>query len=150
MSQTRSVAHEPPGAQPHRHTKYVAGILIGIIFSLSIGAIVGFQAGVRFGNSNTAGRPPGWRYILVSGSVNIDSLGTPRAITFDSPTYGEYLSSVISTSGGVGNHYRVYLVWPDPYNVTIYYQDSLNNWQDCSAKPGMFIPGSTQTQNFEC
>ena len=149
MSGTHSIPQNPL-RQSHSHTKYVAGILIGIVVSLSVGGVIGYEAGVSVASSNTAGRPPGWRYYLVSGNVSIGSLGTPRAITFNSPSYGEYLSSVISPGGANGNHYRVYLLWPEPYNVTIYYQDSRNNWQDCTAKPGILIVGSTQTQNFDC
>ena len=150
MSQSRLSANQPLVAPPHRRTKFIAGFMIAIVVSVSVGAIIGFEAGLRVANSNTAGRPPGWRYILVSGNVSIGSLGIPRTITFDSPTYGEHLSSMITTSASRSNQYQVYLVWPESYNVTIYYQDSLNNWQHCAARSGIFVVGSTQSQNFEC
>jgi hypothetical protein len=148
MLRAQSIPNENPQARPHNHTRYVAGILIGIIVSLSLGYAAGFNAGVKNTLSNVDRRPPNWVYILVSGNVSIGSLGTPRALTFDSPTYTS-LSSAIST-GNNQNHYQVYLFWPAIYNVTIFYQDSSYKWQHCAASPGTFTPGSTQTQSFNC
>ena len=150
MSDRHLIPQHPLQARPHHHTKYVAWILIGIIVSLSLGAVAGYEAGVKVANNNALRAPPGWRYVLVSGNVSIGSLGTPRSITFNSTGYRDFLSSAISTLGGKVNQYRVYLLWPEPYNVTIYYQDPMDNWRDCAPKSGIFMVGSTQSQNFDC
>jgi hypothetical protein len=140
-------SNETPQAGLNRRTKYLAVILIAMAVSVSLGYTLGFNAGVKSTPTNV-GRPPNWRNILISGIVSIGSLGTPRTITFDSPGYGN-LSSAISSINNQ-NQYRVYLLWPAVYNVTIFYQDSSSQWQHCPANPRTFAPGSELPQNFNC
>ena len=140
-------SNETPPARLNRRAKYLAVILIAMAVSVSLGYTLGFNAGVKNIPANV-GRPPNWRNILVSGNVSIGSLGTPRTITFDNPVYGN-LSSAISSSNNQ-NQYRVYLLWPAVYNVTIFYQDSSSQWLHCPANPRTFTFGSSQISNFNC
>ncbi len=153
MSETHSISGTAPEGQPHKHTKYVAGVVIGIIVSSIVGLTVGYQIGVAltsFNYSYSAGHAWLLAPHLLYGNVSIGSLGVPRGIAFDNG-HGGIVSSMTSMSGSGHYRYQVYLYWTSQYNVTIYYQDSVSSWQYCAATPRTAaVITDPQPQNFSC
>jgi hypothetical protein len=136
----------------------MAGVALGIIISLIIGIAAGYMAGYRSGSDVTSARDAyfsahAWLVAshLLYGNVSIGSLGIPRGIAFDSGS-SDTVTSMTPRSANGQYHYQVYLYWyRSPYNVTIYYQDSLSSWQHCAASPGTTVVHSDpQSQNFSC
>ena len=136
--------------QVQEHSKRGLGMLIGILLSLIIVGTVGYFAGSAITSSNDAyahSHDSLFLPFLVSGNVSIGSLGIPRGMTFDDN--GNIQSSMVLSVNG-SYHYQVYLYHFRTYTVTIFYQDSQSNWQQCPSKPGTFGPPGPETQNFSC
>ncbi len=155
MSQTHPISYKPfEESPPHKHTKYIAGIVLGIIVSSIVGLTVGYQIGA----SVTSARDAYFSAhafltapLLLYGNVSIGNLGTPRGIAFTSGS-SDPVTSMTPISGNGQYHYQVYLRWyQGSYNVTIYYQDSLGSWQYCAATPRTAaVHTVAQSQNFSC
>jgi hypothetical protein len=128
----------------------------GIIFTLIVGIILGAVAGsiITTVRDNQAHYHDAlFLSLVVAGNVSIGSLGTPKGIAFDAHSGQDHQSSMLSGNGPY--HYQVHLAHFQDYGVTIFYQDSIHNWQQCPAQPRTFnltnIFGSQpETQNFSC
>jgi hypothetical protein len=144
-------SYYPWETQPSNQTNYESATVIAFLFAaLIIGVFVGYGVGSAIAGSNYAEAQGHQRLAYpfpVSGNVSIGSLGVPRGITFDSG--GLFASSMVTSLNG-SPHYQVWLSYFQSYVVTIFYQDSVGNWQQCMSKQSPFGGGGPITQNFFC
>jgi len=150
MTHAQPNSHYSAEHQLGDHGKYRLEVLIGILLSLTVGGVTGYFVGSTITSSNDAyahSHDALFLPFLVSGNVSIGSLGIPRGMTFDDN--GNAQSSMVLLVNG-SYHYQVYLFHFRSYVVTIFYQDSQSNWQQCPSKTGTFGPPGPETQNFSC
>jgi len=125
-------------------------VIVFVFASLIIGLFAGYVVGSAITGSNDA-EATAHEYLLspflVLWNVSIGSLGIPRGITFDNHITIE--STMLIFQQGFYN-YQVHLYHFQSYIVTIFYQDSIGNWQRCPSKLGTFSPPGPETQDFSC
>src|SRR5205807_7233811 len=148
MRCSRSNSYYPWETQSSSRTRYSpTTVVVFVLASLIIGLFAGYVVGSVITGSNDA-EAKAHEYLLspflVSGNVSMGSSGIPRGITFDNHATIE--SSMLILQNGFYS-YHVYLHRFQSYIVTIFYQDSTGNWQQCPSSLGTFSPPGPEIQN---
>ena len=128
----------PAQTKPHGHGRYVIAIVVALIIGLIIGGVIGFSFPVSADYTTLNGTA------TLNSQLSVNFQGKPNLIWFNSTTFGNLTSAVVS------NNYLVNLPIGDTYAVSIQWFNTTGTYRCVPSTNSFTSNDQNATQDFAC